>query len=522
MSDLTRSDFISAYSRLGGSTYAAMRALGLLAGSTSRRFELAGGGAGKRIIILGAGLAGMTCAYELEKLGYECVLLEARARSGGRCWSVRGGDAHQEIEGETQVARFDEGLYLNPGPARIPQDHVTLDYCRELGVEVEVFTNWNYSAYLHDPGVAEGSPAVARFREAAFDLRGYVDELLTKAIDRGVLEDELTAEDRDRIREFLASDGSLQTGSGSAVYRGTARRGYLVPPGAGPQPGEESRPFRLQELLRSKLGLKFEFLTEYDQQMTMFQIRGGTDQLARRLHDRLHSPVNLEAKVARIISHDDRVDVLYRDGSGMQDRLEGDYCICTIPLPVLKEIETSFSPEMRAAIAAVQYEATVKLGLQMKRRFWETDEQLFGGVTLTGSPITQIWYPSYGYLARKGVLLGAYTFSETAQALGKLSPEKRVEEALAQGALIHSQYRDEFEDGFSVAWHRTPYSLGGWSSYTDDTRKDHYDRLNTPDGRIYLCGEHLTYLNGWMAGAFESARLVSSQLHERALRDSPP
>src|SRR5262249_43495760 len=136
----------------GGAAMAheAMTALGLLAAPPAQeRFELRGQVPGTRVVILGAGLAGLTAAYELGKLGYACQVLEARARPGGRVFTVRRGTVSEE-PGSPQVCQFDEGLYYNPGAMRIPHHHrVVHEYCRELGVAVEPFINHCDSTYLY-------------------------------------------------------------------------------------------------------------------------------------------------------------------------------------------------------------------------------------------------------------------------------------------------------------------------------------------------------------------------------------
>ncbi len=98
-----------------------------------------------------------------------------------------------------------------------------------------------------------------------------------------------------------------------------------------------------------------------------------------------------------------------------------------------------------------------------------------------------------------------------------LSPADRIEFALKHGEKVHPQYREEFETGFSVAWHKVKYSLGGWATWSRRGREGAYPVLNQPDGRIYLAGEHLSYLTGWMAGAFESAWTQLEALHNRAV-----
>jgi hypothetical protein len=87
--------------------------------------------------------------------------------------------------------------------------------------------------------------------------------------------------------------------------------------------------------------------------------------------------------------------------------------VCTIPLSILGQIPMNVGGPMAQAIAAVPYCTGLKVGLQFKRRFWEQDEQIYGGVTYTDLPIGQISYPSSRYFASdKGVLLGAYIWDQ--------------------------------------------------------------------------------------------------------------
>ena len=131
--------------------------------------------------------------------------------------------------------------------------------------------------------------------------------------------------------------------------------------------------------------------------------------------------------------------------------------------------------------------------------------------------ITQIWYPSWGYLSQKGILLGYYHYGDNALEMGNLSPAAREVRTLEEGRKIHPQYDDTFETSFSVAWHKIKYSLGGWGFYFSDTREQYYSTLTQPDEMIYLAGEHVSYLNGWMAGALESAQQVVTAIHEQVL-----
>ena len=172
---------------------------------------------------------------------------------------------------------------------------------------------------------------------------------------------------------------------------------------------------------------------------------------------------------------------------------------------------------MAEAIAAVPYAAAVKVGLQFKRRFWEEDDQIYGGISYTDQAITNISYPSTGYFSGgKGVLLGAYIWGLDAMEFTALSPEDRIKRALEQGSKIHPQYPKEFDNGMAVAWHRSPFTLGCFGQWSERARAKHYDNLCQFDGRIVLAGEHASCLPAWQEGAVTSALDAIGRLHQRA------
>jgi monoamine oxidase len=165
----------------------------------------------------------------------------------------------------------------------------------------------------------------------------------------------------------------------------------------------------------------------------------------------------------------------------------------------------------------------VKVGLQFKRRFWEQDEQIFGGITFTDLPITNISYPSSGYLGSgKGVLLGAYNFGLHAAEFTAMTPEERVSKAVEYGSRIHAQYPEEFDNGISVAWHRSPFTLGCFAVWAENARAKHYENLCAIDGRIVLAGEHASYLPAWQEGAVTSALDAIERLHRRVVAAGVP
>jgi len=493
-----------------------MLSLGMIPAAPAHAFKLTPQAKSKHVVIIGAGLSGMASAYELAKLGYTYTLLEARERVGGRCWSVRRNSTNTELNHTQQKATFDEGLYFNAGPSRIPHHHeLTLHYCRELQVPLEVYNNINESTYFYAEGNGPLSNRKIRAREIHNDVRGYTSELLAKAIDQSKLDIGMNQEDTEKVVEYLRAEGGLDI---DKLYRASARRGYSEPPGAGDRAGKIANAHSFQDIIHSGLlDPDFYHVPEYtyELQMTMFQARGGMDNIAKALEQKLVTKPLFGADVSSIKNTATGVEVVYKTKNGTKS-VTGDYCICTAPLPVLSNIDHNFSSKVSRAIDFASYIATGKIGLQFKRRFWEEDENIYGGITHTNNEITQVFYPSNDYLSKKGVLIGYYNFNDKAMRTGVLNPKEREKLALDTGSLIHPQYPKEFETSFSVSWHLTPYSLGGWAVYTAETRDTVYKAFEKPDENVFFAGEHTTYLNAWMAGAFESARKAVTSVYARA------
>ena len=520
----TRRQFLQQVGVAGGAgvLYGTMGGLGLAPAAhaapftapTASDFTLTGRSGGQRVVVLGAGIAGLTTAYELGKAGYDVTVLEARQRPGGRNWTVRGGTTETDLDGETQTARFARGQYMNAGPARIPQHHTTMDYCRELGVELEVFVNQNAQAYYYNEGVGALSGTRIRHREAKADVYGYVSELLSKATDQGALDQELTGDDKDRLLEFLRSFGALSNGE----YAGGGRRGYAVEPGAGTQAGTPTEPFSLTDVFASRVGQNFAFELGWDQAMMMFQPVGGMDRIPYALEKAVgRSRVRYGAPVRSITNTSTGVDVVYTAPNGRPRLLQADFCVCTIPPQVLQDISTNFAPDVEAALAAAVPVSTGKIGLQYGTRWWERSEQVYGGITNTNMDLSTIWYPSYGYHGDKGVVIGYYNFGANAESYGSVPHAARLARAVAQGSKVHGDAYREVEHSFSVAWQEVRYSEGGWVSWPSRT-SGAYERLLRPEGNTYFAGDHLSYTIAWQHGAFESARKVVTDLHTRVLK----
>jgi monoamine oxidase len=506
----------------GAAMYHAMSTLGIADPSPyTGPVDLQGAPPGASILILGAGMAGMSAAYELRNAGYKVQVLEYNGRAGGRNWSLRGGDHYTELGGATQQVEFDKDLYINPGPWRIPYHHYgMMHYAKRLGVPLEPFFQVNYNAYLHSTRAFGGKPQ--RYREIKADYQGHVAELLAKATRQNALDASVSKEDQEKLLESLREWGALDKNfTYVASDASSDRRGYKKNPGGGLSARPvASDPMGLSEVLKSGLWQGIGNGDTYDMQTALFQPVGGMGRIGEAFGRELGPLIRYNAKVTDIAQDSSGVSVAYVDSRSLSSKqtVRADWCLCTIPLPVLAQIPMNVGASLTSAIAAVPYASAVKVGLQFKRRFWEEDEQIYGGITYTDLPITNIGYPNSGFLSGgKGVLLGAYIWGLNAMEFTAMPPHERVQQVLEYGSKIHPQYHQEFDNGVAVAWHRSPFTMGCFGMWSDETRAKHYDNLCQIDGRIALAGEHASFLGGWQEGAVTSSMDAIGRLHQRAV-----
>jgi monoamine oxidase len=508
----------------GEAMYQAMTGLGMAAESGYQGpIELPGDPKGASVVVLGAGWAGLVAALELRNAGYKVTVLEYNARIGGRAWSIRGGDTYTELGGHTQHCGFDPGLYINAGPWRIPYHHRGyLDYAKRFNVSLEPFIQVNYNAFVHSTQAFGGKPK--RYREVQADFHGHVGELLAKSTQQGRLNDKVTKEDAEILLEALKSWGALDDDYSYRMNVDSAdRRGWATPPGAGMMPQSvPSEPIALPALLQSGFWQSLSSGVSHHWQSTIFQPVGGMDMTPKAIGREIAALITTNAKVTAIKQDAAGVTVTYVDARTGADprKVRADWCVCTIPAPVLSQIDLDCGAPMKTAIDAVSYASYVKTGLQFKRKFWEEDEQIFGGITFTDLPIRQIAYPNTAFnKPGKGVLLGTFVGLPQIQGyeLTGMTPEERVRLAVDCGAQIHPQYREEFENGVSVAWHRVPSHFGCYPTWTDELRAAHYKNLCEIDGRVVLAGDHTSELPGWQEGAILASLDAIRRVHQRVV-----
>jgi monoamine oxidase len=519
---LTRRRLLEELGRVGGlgAAYMAVEALGLAIPTPAgaEKFALpTGSGNGRSVVILGAGIAGLVSAYELSRAGYRVTVLEARDRIGGRVWTIRGGDRIVQTGRPDQRATFDAGLYFNAGAARIPSTHrVILGYARRFGVPMEVFVNSNRNASWDFGG------KVYPERRMVEDLRGLIGELLVKAIDRRALDDALPKEILEALRR-APLPGIMVDEQGRYVPNGNS--GYAVEPGGYTQAPVPLKPLTLGEILpAARSGTPYLFEHIWDQQSTMLQPVGGMDRIAHAIYQQVKPTVRLNTVVTGIRRNGHRVRIEH----GMH-ATEADFCICTIPVPSLRRIPADFSPAKKAALAEVVSVRPVKVAFESPR-FWETDENIFGGLAWTDRLNENIMYPSSGIGSPKAALVTAYssgwTRRDTPKAFEDLSHEQRFQISRESIEALHPGRSRLLSKGVTVAWGLTPWSEGVGAFWGNrpgappESRPPAYAELLKPEGPIVFAGEHLSYQGTWQEGAalsaHEALKLVAAMAADRA------
>ncbi|HML12875.1 MAG TPA: flavin monoamine oxidase family protein [Xanthobacteraceae bacterium] len=517
----TRRAFINLVGRAGGyaGVYNTMAAMGLLpvpayAGPPQLAPD---SGRGVRVVILGAGIAGLTAAYELTKAGYECVVLEARDRPGGRAWTLRAGDRVEETDSmQTVEWGRAEHLYFNAGPARLPHHHTAiLGYCRALGVPLEVIVNDDRNALAQHDGAFDGKPV--RQRQVRGDIAGHLAELLAKALDKGALDEAIGDLDKEKLVAFVRGFGALGK---DLAYRGSQRAGYDVPPGAGLDFGKLSSPLALKTLTQTPFwNLATSFADGYHQAATMLQPVGGMDRIAAAFARRLDKVITYDAVVTRIArAGESGARVVYKDRAGAETAVEAPFVLITLPLPAVGRLDADFSPTYRSAIAAGagDYMPAGKVAFYSGRRFWEEDTQIYGGISWTTQDITQVWYPSTNFHGTDGILLGAYIWThDVGERFAGAPPDERLRRALEQGGKLHPNYAAEVSRGVAVAWGKVPFSWGAWCEWSEENKRNAYPVLIEPDGPLFLAGEHLSNVPGWQEGSILSAHKAVAAIAAR-------
>jgi monoamine oxidase len=508
---LTRRRLLGELGLLSGAgvSFAALQMLGIASPGSAKAvgFALpAGSGTGKSVVVLGAGIAGLVAAYELRKAGYAVTVIEARNRFGGRVWTMRGTENVEQLDRPLQRTNFSQGEYFNAGPARIPSSHhLILSYAERLGVPLEVFVNSNQSAGWDFAGRVEPQ------RRMVNDMRGMIGELLAKAIDGHALDRAMPSDELKLLRAFIRDYSALDA---KGNFRSNVSSGFAAWPGAYDHPGTPVERLGFKHLVPSRaITRPYFFELIMDMQSTMLQPVGGMDRIAAALYREVAPSVVLGTPVSAIRREGGRVRIEHKGGA-----IRADYCVCTLPAPILARIPSDFSPSKRSALKAVEYLKSAKVAFEAPR-FWERDDHVYGGLAWTDRLNENVIYPSHGFHSPRGVIVGAYvagwTHRDNPEAFVKLPIAEQIRISAASIEALHPGKSKLLTSPVAVNWGQVPWSEGVGAigrDFGERKRSAVYDELYKPEGPITFAGEHLSYVGLWQEGsalsAHEALRLV--------------
>jgi monoamine oxidase len=246
------------------------------------------------------------------------------------------------------------------------------------------------------------------------------------------------------------------------------------------------------------------------------EIAGGMDQLPLAFYQHLKGNIQLGTQVVALEQDLDSVVIRARTAA-QPISIEADYVICTLPFSVLRNVDATFSAGKRRAIRQLHYDPATKIFFQVRRPFWERDDGIRGGTTVTDLPIRRIVYPSNPASAdERAVLLASYTWGQDALRWSALDEPERTELALSDVARIHPNVVSEFEAAFSYSWSSDRFAMGAYALFEPGQFSSLHADIVAPEGRIYFAGEHCSRWPAWIEGAVESGADSAQAVHLRS------
>ncbi|PYZ97589.1 amine oxidase [Alteribacter lacisalsi] len=459
----------------------------------------------KRVLILGAGLAGLTAGKLLKDAGHDVTILEGSDRVGGRVYTIR--------------EPFTEGNYFEAGPMRIPDYHeLTLALINQFGLETNEFINTtdNDLYYVNNRLVRrfqyEDDPDILGFPVSEDESGETAAELLKSALNAFYrLYENSTDEEREELvrgfeqysmESFLRNNPVGRSLSGDAVRKIQVMLGI-----------EGFPELSFIDIFRNIIS------TIFGENTNFLEITGGNDQLPKAFLEYLADNVIFDRKVTSVINGPQQVVVQTEDREGRIYTYEGDVVITTIPFSAFQFVRVtpfnSLSYEKRKAIQTIHYVSSVKVGLEFSEKFWERDGMRGGSLT-TDLPIQFTHYPSSRIgEPGPGVVQASYTWGDNARLWESLTDEQRIRFALDFLASIHGEYvRDLYLGGASYSWAQNPFAAGCFTLYAPNQAADYPEIIRRPEGRMHFAGEHSSDLHGWVEGAVESGVRAALEVNE--------
>ena len=443
-----------------------------------------------RIIVVGAGLAGLSCAYELEKSGYNIVLVEARSRPGGRVSTYRN--------------QFSDNLYSEMGAEYVDStDMYVQDYCREFNLNIlparqydgvyvrgnELSMNKIRSGDVTLPYT--GTENGMLFGQEVQYIQNWI-ELVNK---KGINSPEVQALDKISVEDILKEGGAPQDIIELYKYANATE--------------STTTPSKISALAMILSNIK---TSGFSENTVEGRILGGNDQLPKTLAKRIEKKIKYNTPLHRLDYDSYGVTATVKD-NGKLTKISAKKCVIALPASVLKNIDVNprFSKEKIKCINEQAYGHAMKIAMQYRERFWDNTNSI-GQRVFTDTPLRRIYHFSIDQPGPRGILL-SFTSGEDAIKLGKLSDDKRNEIAKNTCSKIWDESPQYWERGVAKYWNEDPWTKASYS-FSGVGQKDFREVLARPEGPVYFAGEHTAIQRASMNGAIESGLRVTDEIKE--------
>ena len=478
--------------------------------------------AGKKVVVIGAGAAGLAAAYQLRAAGHSVSVLEARSRPGGRVFTLR--------------EPFADGLYAEAGALFIPSTHeFTNKYIRLTGLDAQLspiepaqlggFFYVRGQRILVDkagprpwpsgPEGAEGGnesrwdgtrwPLDLTDAEEALGITGLLEEYLGGV--EGGIGDFLSPDwppahlrqfDDQSLREFLRARGASE-GAAELI-----RVGYY---GAWGDVGRDlSALFALQQYEDIRgLGGTAEWST----------INGGNDRWLHKLAAMLKENIQYGTQVAAIHQDDSEVRVTVRR-YGVESSVSADHVICAIPFPCLRQVEISppLSPDKTQAVRDLQSTSISHLFLQCKTRPWRENERGLFAMGYTDLPLGwTVRDATFNQPGPRGIL-DLFKIGSQVDEVAGMSEQEHAVHAVKDLEMIFPGIAREVESVTYHSWTDDKWSLGDYSTYGRGEFNALWPHVATPEGRVHFAGDQTAVVSAWQDGAISSGHRAAREVHE--------